>query len=518
VREYALVAILDSGEVRLLSSNLNAKINTEPIVRELERAAGLVPEGGQPSNLHITLQYDNERLTSTPVARQGVWTANPVDSETSFSSRSQSGSEYRRRRRHDHVKSEYSDDEELRRKRPRGRRSPQSPQTMIRTTATQQIRIGDIDRVKEYFTGRLRDFQQTGCKELGKLLVKLMEPKKQTHHPYTKGDAGAPDWWPSTSGERPVPHREPDHLLKGPRLILLVHILFLIVQPKHEQLECFAKLGLVHSVKKTEEYIMDKMTEFFSLNDNNKDKRKYLKEVFKVARQLERFYNGEIDGNTHVTIMAGQNLRRQTVNHLTSSESDSETEADEATTQHEQRRREAPNTSLSNLVLQTQPNYSAPVQHQQHFEAISVYEQQQPRTFEHQNPTALEPLRRPFGSPVYSQESSAYPWTPSPTSIGNTPPSSTYYTTSPHQAMHPPASYSMGSAPPMTATLPPLQHTFESVPRYDMQPMGMGSESMRQSNMGFQPQPQVTTSFADNMFGGGQYQAASHESLHHPHQ
>lgn len=56
--------------------------------------------------------------------------------------------------------------------------------------------------------------QQSACKVMGKAFVKLVEPRKQTHHPYTGGNDKAPSWWPPTIGEGAVRHKEPDHLLK----------------------------------------------------------------------------------------------------------------------------------------------------------------------------------------------------------------------------------------------------------------------------------------------------------------
>jgi hypothetical protein len=56
--------------------------------------------------------------------------------------------------------------------------------------------------------------QQSACKIIGKAFVKLIEPKKQTYYPYTKGNAQAPPWWPDTKGKGSVRHKEPDHLPK----------------------------------------------------------------------------------------------------------------------------------------------------------------------------------------------------------------------------------------------------------------------------------------------------------------
>jgi hypothetical protein len=76
--------------------------------------------------------------------------------------------------------------------------------------------IGNEAEVEKFYHCRFKDMQQSSCKIIGKAFVKLVEPKKQTHHPYTKGDEKAPPWWPPTTGEDNVKvrHKEPDHLLK----------------------------------------------------------------------------------------------------------------------------------------------------------------------------------------------------------------------------------------------------------------------------------------------------------------
>lgn len=79
---------------------------------------------------------------------------------------------------------------------------------------TMQLRIGDEEEVTKFYHCRFKDMQQASCKVMGKAFVKLVEPRKQTHYPYTKGAEKAPPWWPTTSGELLVRHKEPDHLLK----------------------------------------------------------------------------------------------------------------------------------------------------------------------------------------------------------------------------------------------------------------------------------------------------------------
>jgi len=85
----------------------------------------------------------------------------------------------------------------------------------VQSQKYQQLVIGDEEEVEKFYCQRFRDMQQSSCKVIGKAFVKLVEPKKQTHYPYTKGEAQAPSWWPL---DKKVRHREPDHLLKPGKL------------------------------------------------------------------------------------------------------------------------------------------------------------------------------------------------------------------------------------------------------------------------------------------------------------
>lgn len=85
------------------------------------------------------------------------------------------------------------------------------------STSRKPLVIGNTEQIKEFYIQRFKVVQQTACKSIGKAFVKVVAPKKQASHPYTRGDASAPDWWPKPwgPGERDkVRHREPDHLWK----------------------------------------------------------------------------------------------------------------------------------------------------------------------------------------------------------------------------------------------------------------------------------------------------------------
>lgn len=81
------------------------------------------------------------------------------------------------------------------------------------------LKIGDTAAVGEYFERQFKRIQQLNCKVIAKAWIKVVEPKKQSNHPYNGGkpDPGGkadpektkPDWWPA--GLR---HKEPDHVKK----------------------------------------------------------------------------------------------------------------------------------------------------------------------------------------------------------------------------------------------------------------------------------------------------------------
>ncbi|KAI1006707.1 hypothetical protein K3495_g1511 [Podosphaera aphanis] len=181
----------------------------------------------------------------------------------------------------------------------------------IPVTKTQPLTIGNDAEVERFYFIRFKDMQQSSCKVMGKAFVKLVEPKKQTHHPYTGGNSKAPLWWPPTEGENAVRHKEPDHLLKPERINLLVHILKMIIEPNEKQEPTVQKLDL--NIKKLEETTMEVMSNWFNDKEHpeNLQKKKYLKEIFRVARMQERYKRGEVDATTTVPVMCGAENRTQ---------------------------------------------------------------------------------------------------------------------------------------------------------------------------------------------------------------
>ena len=88
-----------------------------------------------------------------------------------------------------------------------------------------EILVSDKEALKRCYDTRFRQIQQLGCKTIAKAWVKVVEPKKQAHHPYNggkrakelgrdaDGEVTKPDWWPP-KGCR---HKEPDHTKKDGR-------------------------------------------------------------------------------------------------------------------------------------------------------------------------------------------------------------------------------------------------------------------------------------------------------------
>ncbi|KAI8199517.1 hypothetical protein KHU50_007626 [Colletotrichum sp. SAR 10_65] len=172
---------------------------------------------------------------------------------------------------------------------------------------TRNLRVGNDKDVWDFYEQRFKNCQQTACKLIAKAWVKVVEPKKQTNHPYTGQDEKAPDWWPKPWGptkEEKVRHKEPDHLYKRERVHLLCHILRMIVEPPENQHPAILKMNL--NVQKLEDATTEAMSAFFSDKENkaNAKKKPYLDEIFKVAKHEERYKRNEIDGDSYVHVMS----------------------------------------------------------------------------------------------------------------------------------------------------------------------------------------------------------------------
>ncbi|KAI9876299.1 MAG: hypothetical protein M1830_006822 [Pleopsidium flavum] len=144
----------------------------------------------------------------------------------------------------------------------------------------ESIKIGDTVAVDIYFDRQFKRIQQLNCKVIAKAWIKVVEPKKQSNHPYNGGkpDSGGkadpektkPDWWPE--GYR---HKEPDHVKKNERVALLMHILRRL---KHREI----------TPERLEAATAD------VVNQLQPESRPLLAELYKVARFEERYLRGEI--------------------------------------------------------------------------------------------------------------------------------------------------------------------------------------------------------------------------------
>ncbi|WVW83026.1 hypothetical protein I302_105043 [Kwoniella bestiolae CBS 10118] len=76
------------------------------------------------------------------------------------------------------------------------------------------------EQIEGFYMDRFTNLQQQTCKLVVKAWIKIIEPKKQMKFPYNKGEEFKPTWWPDG-----VKHREPDHLPKDERKLLLMSII-----------------------------------------------------------------------------------------------------------------------------------------------------------------------------------------------------------------------------------------------------------------------------------------------------
>ncbi|KFY28420.1 hypothetical protein V493_02936 [Pseudogymnoascus sp. VKM F-4281 (FW-2241)] len=144
------------------------------------------------------------------------------------------------------------------------------------TLLTRTIIIGDDEARDKFYRQCLTDIQTNGCKLIGKAWVKLLEPKKQSTYPYTKGAPTRPPWWPAVTGSNNIRHKEPDHLHMGAQ------------QRKID-------------VAKLDEVTRKAMATWFE-NPKNAEKRSFLTQLFCVLYKEERYRRGELDGSTTVCV------------------------------------------------------------------------------------------------------------------------------------------------------------------------------------------------------------------------
>ncbi|RJE19004.1 hypothetical protein PHISCL_08666 [Aspergillus sclerotialis] len=156
------------------------------------------------------------------------------------------------------------------------------------------FQIGHTQMVLEYYTNAFEDLQQRNCRQIAKAFICVVEPKKQSNHPYSGGwlrdpERTKPEWWPAG-----ISHRDPDHLPLKQRIPLLTHIV-------HEG----GRFGITS----------DKLIE--AAYDSRKKlkpihKIEILYEILKVRQIEEQYERGEIDGATLVYVKSRDANQRRT--------------------------------------------------------------------------------------------------------------------------------------------------------------------------------------------------------------
>ncbi|PVH79813.1 hypothetical protein DL98DRAFT_515886 [Cadophora sp. DSE1049] len=165
------------------------------------------------------------------------------------------------------------------------------------------LRIGNDKELEKFYHARFTELQSTPCKILAKAFVKVVEPRKQSRYPYSKGQINAPPWWPALSGTNSVRHKDPDHLFKQERIQLLIHILRMSVEPVASQHPSFQDQDI--SVQRLEDVSYEALSPWFKDPENpeNMFRAPLIRELFKVAKYEERYKNGEIDADTKISVM-----------------------------------------------------------------------------------------------------------------------------------------------------------------------------------------------------------------------
>ncbi|KAJ5982660.1 hypothetical protein N7451_012760 [Penicillium sp. IBT 35674x] len=154
------------------------------------------------------------------------------------------------------------------------------------------ISISDKVFLRRYYERVFQNLQQTNCRIIAKVYVRLIEPRKQVQYPYNgrKIVAGRtqqftpeetkPPWWPPE-----VRHRDPDHLLKAERVALLIHILC-DLRNSH---------GLTARKLKTADRPVRRCI-------SPRQRLQLLDELYRVREEEENYLEGVIDGNTRILV------------------------------------------------------------------------------------------------------------------------------------------------------------------------------------------------------------------------
>ncbi|KAL9072785.1 MAG: hypothetical protein Q9161_003326 [Pseudevernia consocians] len=180
-------------------------------------------------------------------------------------------------------------------------------------TETYQMRIGDV--YPFYYEIAFRVINQLACKDIGKAWIKVGHPRKQTTRPYNGGKKGGkygsdrskaeygyighftrPDYWPSDEGwqdpkNNACRHKEPDHVKRPERLILLVHLL-------RSQFKGFVDGDFsLDKLRKSTDGIHLQYEKNWTTESLER-----LEEIYRVREKEMEFERGECDADTLVPI------------------------------------------------------------------------------------------------------------------------------------------------------------------------------------------------------------------------
>lgn len=160
----------------------------------------------------------------------------------------------------------------------------------------ESVAVGDRDRITEIYHELLESIQQAPLKIILKEWIKLVQPGKQSTHPYNggklqaeairkhgpkkKGEDTKPSWWP-----RDMIHDGPDHIKKPDRIKLAAHILRLPGSSSDNLRQSTNNLDITQKSKpeKKESIPRD------------------LNELYDIRANEERLERGEIDDESTIT-------------------------------------------------------------------------------------------------------------------------------------------------------------------------------------------------------------------------
>ncbi|KAL6712780.1 hypothetical protein ACLMJK_009621 [Lecanora helva] len=157
-------------------------------------------------------------------------------------------------------------------------------------------RLGD-----DYYIQAFKLIGQLGCKDIVKAWIKFCHPKKQSTHPYnggkekgtSKDDQGAqtaPEYWPLQDGWRSgngCRHREPDHIKRPERLILLKHLL-----------RCGHRYFALDKLRLATRHIERNIPINFT-----KGTVKMLKQIYDARAMEIQYEHGKISGDTTIDVL-----------------------------------------------------------------------------------------------------------------------------------------------------------------------------------------------------------------------